>query len=326
MSRSLLKTDVPTTAKGGQACSWNLFYRTFTGFPDSHPVIRRGRPNGCIGRVYPAIRSPCTDQAQLRAPRHRIVAVLIRRFLISACLWSAATFAVAEEVQVAVAANFLTAAQTLATTFEKDSDHEITIVPGSTGKHYAQIRNGAPFDAFLAADALRPTLLENDDLAAKGSRFTYAIGDLVLWSPIDAYVDSEGEVLDRGQFQHLGMANPDLAPYGYAAREAMESLGLWQELQDRAVRGESVGQAFQFVASGNAELGFVAMSQITKPGQEVRGSYWQVPQKLYTPIEQQAVLLTDNDAARDFLEFLRSSEARVIIRQSGYTTPASGKR
>jgi molybdate transport system substrate-binding protein len=196
------------------------------------------------------------------------------------------------------------------------------LIPGSTGKHYAQIRNGAPFDIFLAADALHAERLEDGDLAIPGSRISYAFGELVLWSPREDFVDDQGQVLATGDFRYLGIANPELAPYGLAAREALESLGLWEGLQDRIVRGENIGQAFQFVASGSAELGLVALSQVTRPGHRMRaGSYWKVPQELYSPIEQQAVLLKDTAAARELMDFIESAEARVIIRQNGYTTP-----
>lgn len=196
------------------------------------------------------------------------------------------------------------------------------VIRGSTGKHSAQIQNGAPFDLFLAADVRHPELLERHGLAMPGSRFTYAIGHLVLWSPNTGYVDTSGDVLAQGGFRYLALANPELAPYGRAARETLESLGVWGQLDGRMVRGENVAQAFQFVASGNAELGLVALSQVERGGRAtVPGSYWKVPPDLHRPIEQQAILLTDNDVARAFLEFLRNDEARAIIRQYGYTTP-----
>jgi len=246
--------------------------------------------------------------------------------LIAAGLWLAVDATAAEEIRIAVAANFSSAAEALTVAFESQTEHEIGLIFGSTGRHYAQIRNGAPFDIFLAADVLHPRLLEDDDLAISGTRFTYARGALVLWSPLEGFVDGRGEVLTDGDYRHLAMANPDLAPYGLAARQVLESLGLWKQLQGGIVRGENVGQAFQFVASGNAELGFVALSQITRPGHEIRaGSSWRVPQQLYVPIDQQAALLTDTAAAREFLEFIRSEAARAIIHQFGYTVPASDR-
>ena len=226
--------------------------------------------------------------------------------------------ALADPIHIAVASNFSDAARALAARFEARRGERISLVLGSTGKLYAQIRHGAPFAAFLAADAERPRLLERQGLARPGSRFTYAVGRLVLWSPRPGYVDPRGEVLAKGDFRHLAIANPRLAPYGRAARQVLEGLGLWTALQDRLVRGENVGQAFQFVRSGNAELGLVALSQARRAG---GGSYWQPPAGSHAPIEQQAVRLTDAPAARAFLAFLRSDEGRGLIHSFGYATP-----
>jgi molybdate transport system substrate-binding protein len=195
------------------------------------------------------------------------------------------------------------------------------LIFGSTGKHYAQIKNGAPFDAFFAADVRRPELLEKEGVALPGSRFTYAIGKLVLWSPKTGYVDPDASILERGEFHHLAIANPKLAPYGKAAQEILQALGLWDRHSGRLVRGENIGQTFQFVDSGNAEFGFVAYSQVKHPNQPIKGSFWEVPQSLYTPIKQQAVLLKDKEAARVFLSFVRSDEALKIIHDYGYDTP-----
>ncbi len=235
-------------------------------------------------------------------------------------LATAAT-AAADEIQVAVASNFTDAIKEIAGRFEQKSGHRIILSFGSTGKHYAQIKNGAPFEAFFAADVKRPKLLEEDGMAQTGSRFTYAVGKLVLWSPKVDTVDTTGKVLEQGDFRYLALANPKLAPYGKAAREVLESRGLWQALQGRMVRGENIGQTFQFVMSGNAELGFVAFSQIKQPGQPITGSKWEIPQALYSPIEQQAVLLKDKPSARDFLTFVRGEEALKIIQAYGYGTP-----
>ena len=190
----------------------------------------------------------------------------------------------------------------LARSFEESTGHQVKLVFGSTGKHYAQVRNGAPFDVFFSADIERPRLLEEEGIAIAGSRFTYAIGKLVLWSPMADYVDSKGNVLEKGEFNYLAIANPVLAPYGRAAKEVLQSRGLWSEMKGKAVRGENIGQAFQFVNSGNAELGFVALSQVTKINQPIEGSFWKVPQGLYTPIEQQAVLLKENEASQNALK------------------------
>lgn len=227
----------------------------------------------------------------------------------------------AAELRVAAASNFTRAMTAIARVFEQNTQHRVLLSFGSTGKHYAQIRNGAPFDAFFAADARRPELLEQEGLAIPGSRFTYALGKVVLWSPQVDYVDKDGEILALGQFRHLAIANPRLAPYGVAAQQILQARGLWDELSQRLVRGENMGQAFQFVKSGNAELGFVAWSQLLLPGHPVEGSYWDVPQSLYRPIEQQAVLLKDNDAARAFISFMRSEEIIKIIQEHGYDTP-----
>ena len=228
---------------------------------------------------------------------------------------------VAEEIHVAVASNFRDAIQSLADAFEAQSDHTIALSVGSTGKHYAQIRNGAPFDLFFAADVERPKRLEAERLAMPGTRFAYAIGKLVLWSPKSGIVDPEQAILNRGAFRYVAIANPTLAPYGAAAREVLEARGLWDELDGRIVRGENVSQAFQFVASGNAEIGFVAYAQVKRRDSSATGSVWMVPPSLYTPIEQQAVLLRDGEAAREFLSYVRSDEALKIIREYGYDTP-----
>ena len=229
--------------------------------------------------------------------------------------------AIAGEMRVAVASNFTAAMNSLAQRFEANTGHKVTLVFGSTGKHYAQIKNGAPFDAFFAADIRRPGLLESEGIALPGSRFTYAIGKLVLWSPMADTVDADGQVLETGTFRHLAIANPKLAPYGRAAQEVLQGRGLWQTLKTTTVRGENIGQTFQFVKSGNAELGFVAYSQIKQPGKPYAGSWWLVPQALYTPIEQQAVMLRDSEVAKEFLSHVKSDESQALIREFGYGTP-----
>lgn len=227
----------------------------------------------------------------------------------------------ADEIRVAVASNFSDAIQAIAEVFEEETGHRVILVFGSTGKHYAQIRNGAPFAAFFAADARRPELLEVEGVARPGSRFTYAVGKVVLWSPNPDLIDSRASVLVDGGFRYLAIANPKLAPYGKAAEQIMCTKGVWDGLQNRIVRGENIGQAFQFVKSGNAELGFVALSQIMKPGRAIAGSFWRPPQALYTPIEQQAVLLEENPAARQFLAFMQTRAAVKIIESHGYDVP-----
>ncbi|MDX1570708.1 MAG: molybdate ABC transporter substrate-binding protein [Xanthomonadales bacterium] len=220
-----------------------------------------------------------------------------------------------ERIQVAVASNFRNTAETLARHFGAQSGKTLVVSYGSTGKHYAQIVNGAPFHAFLAADEARPARLEAQGKAIRGTRFTYAIGRLALWSPRTGYVDSDGRVLRSRDFRHLAIANPDLAPYGRAARETLRGLGLWETLSERLVRGENVAQAYQFTYSEAAELGFVSLAQVPAGA----GSRWIVPQALHSPIIQQAVLL--DDAGRPFLEYLRTEDARAIIAGDGYTLP-----
>jgi molybdate transport system substrate-binding protein len=230
--------------------------------------------------------------------------------------------AAGDEATVAVAANFAEVVEVLEGQFERESGHALTFVLGSTGKLYAQIAHGAPFDAFLAADQERPERLEVEGLAVAGSRFTYATGRLALWSREPGRVGADGAAtLRRGEFRRLAIANPALAPYGAAARETLEKLDLWESLQDRIVMGETITQAHTLVASGNAELGFVALSSVLSPRHEAEGSRWDVPLDLYAPIRQDAVLLARaaaNPAARGFLDFLRGEKARALIAGYGY--------
>ena len=226
--------------------------------------------------------------------------------------------AAAEEIRVAVATNFSAAMHALVEHFEAQSRHTVLVSFGSTGNHYAQIRNGAPFDAFFAADAERPRLLEEGRVAVAGSRFLYAVGRLALWSARAGYVDDGGRVLEAGDFRHLAIANEGLAPYGAAAREVLMARDVWDNVQPRLVRGQDIGQTYSFIATGNAELGFVAFAQIKRPDSKIAGSYWLVPPTLHQPIEQHAVLLRDTLAARMFLDFVKSEEGRAIIRSYGY--------
>jgi molybdate transport system substrate-binding protein len=226
--------------------------------------------------------------------------------------------AVADEIRIAVATNFSETMSALVSLFEQSSEHTVLISAGSTGNHYAQIRNGAPFEAFFAADAERPTLLEQQGVAVVGSRFLYAVGRLVLWSPRPSFVDADGRLLENGSFRFLAIANPDLAPYGAAAREVLTARNLWSLLQPKLVQGQDIGQTYSFVYTGNAELGFVAYSQLKKPGAEVAGSYWLVPENLHRPIAQEAVLLRDVPAARKLVELVKSPAGREIIRSYGY--------
>ena len=226
--------------------------------------------------------------------------------------------AAAEPPRIAVASNFTEAARALAERFHEQTGEEVVLTFGSTGKLYAQVRHGAPFAALFAADVRRPRLLEEQGEAVAGSRFTYAVGQLVLWSARPGFVDGP-DTLRKRDFRHLAIANPRLAPYGAAARAVLENQGLWQTLRGRMVRGENIGQAYQFVRSGNAALGFVAYSQVKRPDKPIPGSHWAVPPALYPPVEQQAVLLDDDPVARRFLAFVRSAAGREIIAGYGYT-------
>jgi molybdate transport system substrate-binding protein len=227
----------------------------------------------------------------------------------------------ADEVQVAVAANFTAPMQKIAADFEKATGHKATLSFGSTGKFYAQITNGAPFDVLLAADDETPAKLSKELYAVPGSQFTYAIGKLVLWSAREGVVDAQGEVLKKGEFKHLALANPKLAPYGAAAVETLKALGVYERVQGRFVQGDSITQTYQFVGTGNAELGFVALSQVYKDGKVSSGSAWVVPAKLYTPIRQDAVVLArarHAAAAQALLDYLKSPAAKAVIRSYGY--------
>jgi len=227
----------------------------------------------------------------------------------------------AGEVQVAVAANFTAPMQKIAEAFAQDTGHKAVLAFGATGKFYAQITNGAPFEVLLAADDETPARLEAEKQAVPGTRFTYATGKLVLWSAKEGYVDSRGKVLEHGNFAHLSIANPRAAPYGAAAVETLTRLKLYQRLQPKIVQGENIAQAHQFVSTGNAELGFVALSQVSRDGRFTSGSGWIVPESMHGPIRQDAVILLKgaaNPAARALADYLRSDKARGIIRSYGY--------
>lgn len=237
------------------------------------------------------------------------------------CAALAATPALAAEVSVAVAANFAAPMQKIAAAFEADTGHKAVLAFGSTGKLQTQIRNGAPFHILLAADEETPAGLESEGFAVPGTRFTYAIGRLVLWSRLPGLVDEQGEVLKTGSFARIALANPKLSPYGAAAVRVLNGLGLAATLAPRFVQGENIAQTFQFVASGNAELGFVALSQVYIDGKLAPGSAWVVPSRLHGPIRQDAVLLragSRNSAAAALLAYLRGDKARALIRASGY--------
>jgi molybdate transport system substrate-binding protein len=227
----------------------------------------------------------------------------------------------ADVAQVAVASNFAEPIKALAVTLEKATGHQIKVTLGATGKFYAQIKNGAPFDVLLAANTETPAALESDGFALPGSRFTYATGRLVLWSANAALVDDRGDVLHQGNFRKLAYASPKVAPYGAAAVQVMDKLGLNTLLTPKLVQGESIGQTFSFVFTGNAELGFVALSQVLEGGRLKSGSMWEIPQTLYQPIAQDAVLLkrgASNFAAQAFMSLLQTQASKDLIRSYGY--------
>lgn len=226
----------------------------------------------------------------------------------------------AGETQVAVAANFTEPAKEIATAFQKATGHAATLIFGSSGNFMTQLAHGAPFEVFLSADADRPKKAEQDGLAVPGSRFTYAIGRLVLYSITPGLIDAKGGVLRRGTFAHIAIADPAAAPYGAAAEQAMRKLGVYPALAPKLVKGSSITQAYQFVATGAAELGFVAASQVIAVS---GGSRWPVPKTLHAPIDQQVVLLrtgAKNPAALAFIRFLKTPKAIAIIRHYGYDT------
>ncbi len=229
--------------------------------------------------------------------------------------------ALADEVQVAVAANFTAPMPRIAAEFEKDTGHKAILAFGATGKFYAQIKNGAPFQMLLAADDETPAKLEKEGLALAGSRFTYAIGRLVLWSATPGLVDDKGDVLKKGDFSKLALANPKLAPYGAAAVEVLTKLGVLGAVQPKFVQGENIAQTWQFIGTGNADLGFIALSQVSKDGKISSGSAWVVPGHLHTPIRQDAVILNNgkgNPAAEALAKYLKGDKARAIIKAYGY--------
>lgn len=243
------------------------------------------------------------------------------RSWMSMLLLAAAMPAGAAQVQVAVASNLAAPMQKIAADFARATGHEAIVVLGSTGKFYAQVRSGAPFQVLLAADDETPAKLEQEGFAVPGTRFTYAVGRLALWSADAGTVDAKGEVLRQAPRGKLAIADPRVAPYGAAAVEAMEKLGVRPAWQPHLVQGENIGQAFQFVSTGNAAIGFVALAQVMVEGRIARGSAWIVPAQLHAPLKQDAVLLKpgqDHAAAAALLAFLRSDAARATLRGYGY--------
>ena len=227
----------------------------------------------------------------------------------------------ADEVLVAVAANFTAPMQKIAPLFTKDTGHQARLSFGATGAFYAQIKNGGPYQVLLSADDETPFKLEQEGLAVPGTRFTYATGRLVLWSKQAGVVDSKGDVMRSGKFQRLALANPKLAPYGAAAIETINKLGLLKDLQPKFVQGDNIAQTFQFVNTENAQLGFVALSQVYADGKLTQGSAWVVPSSFHKPLQQGAVMLVNgknNPAALAFMAYLKSEKAKVVIQSFGY--------
>jgi molybdate transport system substrate-binding protein len=245
----------------------------------------------------------------------------VKNGVLSAVLLTCSAATLAGEAHLAVAANFAEPIKAVAAVLEKTTGHTLKVTLGATGKLYAQIKNGAPFDVLLAANTATPAALEKDGLAKPGSQFTYATGKLVLWSADAAKVDAKGEVLKGGNFRKVAYANPKTAPYGEAAVQAMDKMGLTAALTSKLVQGESIGQTYNFVHTGNAEIGFVAMSQVLEGGKLKGGSMWVVPQSLYSPIRQDAVMLrhsANNPAALALVKLLQSPNIKDLIRSYGY--------
>ena len=230
----------------------------------------------------------------------------------------------AAEVTVAVASNFGLPMRKIAAQFEAEFGHKVRLSFGSTGAFYAQIKNGGPFHLLVAADQETPARLEKEGLGLAGTRFTYAQGRLVLWSRQAGRVDKEGEILKAGHFQKLALANPKLAPYGVAAMETLHSLNLTEQLKSKFVQGENISQAYQFVETENAQIGFVAMSQVFSEGKLLKGSAWIVPPQLYSPIQQDAILLLagqKNSAAIELMRYLKTDRAKSVMSAYGYSHP-----
>ena len=258
-------------------------------------------------------------------PTYTLTMPLFFKMLIAAIvglgLWATTQPLHAAQANVAVAANFAEPMKAVAAVLEKTTGHTLAITVGATGKLYAQIKNGAPFDVLLSADRAAPELLEKDGLVAPDSRFTYATGRLVLWSADANRVDADGKVLTLPQLGKVAYANPKLAPYGAAAVEVMNKLGLTAALAPKLVQGESIGQTYTFAYSGNADVGFVALSQVLEGGRLKSGSMWLVPQHLHAPIRQDAVILqraSGNVAAQALMKLLKSPNGKDLIRSYGY--------
>ena len=229
--------------------------------------------------------------------------------------------ALAKELRIAVASNFLLPLKELSRKFKESTGHKVVVISGSTGKLYAQIKQGATFDILLAADSLRPELLEKEGIGVPGSRFTYAVGRLALWSADSTLpLNNDLQVLNNKNFRYLAIANPKTAPYGKAAEQVLRKKGFWEQIQNRLVRGENISQTFQFVMTGNADIGFIALSQLRK--NQGRGFSWIIPQEWNDPIRQKGILLKrakTNKPARQFLNFIKSNRIQKQIESYGYS-------
>ncbi len=247
-----------------------------------------------------------------------IVAVLFLIFLLFQ-----ASGALADTLRVAVASNFLLPVKELSREFEKTTANRVALISASTGKLYAQIKQGAPFDILLAADSLRPELLEKEGIAVPGSRFTYAVGRLALWSAdTKLFLRNDLQVLNQKNFRYLAIANPKTAPYGKAAEQILRKKGYWDQLQTKLVRGENISQTFQFLVTGNADIGFIALSQLKRNQKQLKGYSWTIPSEWHDPIRQQAILLKrakTNKVAKEFLNFIKSNRVQKIIESYGYS-------
>ncbi|MCX7098798.1 MAG: molybdate ABC transporter substrate-binding protein [Methylococcales bacterium] len=249
---------------------------------------------------------------------------LSSRFCLSLLLLAFSTAPFAATTLVAVAANFSKPMTEIAAEFEKATGHSAKLSFGSSGKFVSQIENGGPFEVLLSADEKGPETLAQSGLAVKESQFTYALGRLVLWSAKPGYVDGEGKILTTGGFKHLALADPKLAPYGAASVALIKKMGLFEKLQPLFVQGENIAQTYQFVSTGNAELGFVALSQVIDNGKISSGSGWIIPSTEHAPIKQGAILLkkgAENPAATALMDYLKSAPAVTIIKKYGYDLP-----
>lgn len=230
----------------------------------------------------------------------------------------------ADEVNIAVASNFAAPIKMIIAEFEQQTGHQTNLTLGASGRFVAQITHGAPFHVFLSADRRKPKALGASGIGLDASRFTYAIGGLALWSAQEDFIKGNSKILKKGLFRKIAFANPRIAPYGTATTEVLKSLGLYDALSSKFVQGENIAQTYQFVATGNADLGFVSVSQVMRKGELLAGSIWIIPQNMHSPIRQDAILLKsaeNNHAALAFMAYLKSGQARNIMRDFGYRLP-----